>query len=55
MGVETLCNLALYAVKSTTADKENIAGIDMNIILVGMLASSLGGDVPNSSLKKLQH
>ena len=52
--VEALCNLALDAVERTAADEEDVARIDLDIFLVGMLATTLRRHVHGGSLEQLQ-
>jgi len=39
--------------KATSANKENILGVDLDMFGLGMLASALWGDVTNRSLQNL--
>ena len=56
MGVESLGDLLLDAVEGTAADEEDVVGIDLNVVLIGVLASALGGTLtmePSSNLSML--
>ena len=55
MGVHALCNLLLNAVKGTSADEEDVAGIDLHIVLVGVLASALWGYVDDGPFEEFEH
>ena len=52
--VHSLRDLTLYAIEGTAADEEDILGIDMNILLIGMLTSSLRRHVDHRSFKHLE-
>ena len=52
MSVHTLCNLALYAVESATTDEQDVACIDMHIVLVGMFAATLWRHVDLEQLEQ---
>ena len=54
MRVETLSYLALDAIEGTTADKQNILGIHMDVFLVGMLATALWRHIDHGTLKKFE-
>src|SRR5574344_1554974 len=54
MRIQTLCNLAFYAVKSSPTYKKNVSCVYMNIFLVGMFASSLWRYVNNRTFQKFQ-
>ena len=54
MCIEALGYLLLYAIKSTTTDKEDISCIDMDIILIRVLSSSLWRNVDHCSFQKFQ-
>jgi len=36
--------------KRPTADKQDIAGVDLNTILIGVFAAALGGNIGDRSL-----
>ena len=55
MGIKTLGYLTLDAIERSSAYKQDIARINMNIILVGMLAASLWWDINHSALKEFEH
>ena len=40
--------------KGTTADEQDLAGIDLDAVLVGMLAAALGGNVGHGAFQHLQ-
>ena len=44
-----------YPLKSASANKEDILCVDLNELLLGMLASSLRRDIHHIALKQLQH
>ena len=50
MGVHTLCNLTLDTIKGATAYKQDITGIYMDVILVGMLTATLGWNIHHGTL-----
>ena len=54
MSVQTLCYLALDAVECTTADEQDVACVDVYIVLVGVLASTLWRHVHHCSLEQLE-
>ena len=54
MGVHALCYLALNAVEGTAADEQDVACVDMCIVLVRMLAATLWRHVDHRSLKELE-
>ena len=54
MRIEALRYLTLYSVECTTADKENILGIDVNIILVRMLTASLWRYIYHRAFQQLE-
>lgn len=54
VGIQTLGNFLLNAVESSTADEEDIVGIDMDILLVGVLTAALRRNVNHRSLKEFQ-
>ena len=54
MGVETLGNLALDALKGAAADEQDILGVDSDHLLLGVLASALGRHVDHRSLKEFK-
>lgn len=54
MRIEALRYLSLYSVECTTADKENILGIDVNIILVRMLTASLWRYIYHRAFQQLE-
>ena len=54
VGVHALCYLALDAVEGTTADEQDVAGVHVHIVLVGMLAASLWRHVHNTALQQFQ-
>ena len=54
MCIEALGYLLLYAIKSTTTDKEDISCIHMDVILIRMLSSSLWRNIDHRSFQKFQ-
>ena len=54
MGVQALCNLTLNAVEGTATDEQDVAGVNSNIFLVGMLATALRRHVDGGALEQLQ-
>ena len=55
MGVEPLGYLALYAIEGSAANEQDVLGVDMYVLLVGVLASALWRHVHHRSLKELEH
>ena len=55
VGVESLRDLLLDAVESSSANEKNVVGIDLNIILIGVLASALGGHIDDGAFEQLEH
>ena len=55
MGIKTLGYLTLNAVECSSTYKQDIARINMNIVLVGMLAATLWWDIHNCALKEFEH
>ena len=53
-GVETRTDDALYAVKSASTDEEDLLRIDLDKLLLGMLATTIRGDVDDTPLEQLQ-
>ena len=51
--IGTLFDYLIKTVKRAAADKENIRGVDLDKLLVGMLASALRRNIRNRSLKQL--
>ena len=49
----SLFNNAVKTFKCTAADEENVGGVDLNKILVGVLSSALWRNVGNRALKDL--
>ena len=47
--VETLSNFFLNAVKSSTTDEKNVVGVYVDVVLVRMFTTTLGGDVYNAA------
>ena len=43
--IETVGDLALNAIECSCADEENLLGVDLDHLLIGVLASALRGDV----------
>ena len=54
MSVEPLCYLALDAVEGSAADKQDVLGVYMNILLVGVLAPALWRDIHHRAFKQLK-
>ena len=54
MGIHTLGNLPFDAVEGTTADKQDVPSIHMNIILIRMLTPTLGGHIHHCTFQQLQ-
>ena len=54
MRIEPLCYLALDTVEGTSADEEDIARVNMYVVLVRMLASALGRHVHHRSFQEFQ-
>ena len=54
LGIHALRDLALDTVESTSADKEDVFRIDLNHLLLGVLASSLRRHVDDRSLEHLE-
>lgn len=52
--VETLGDVAFDTLESTAADKENVLRIDMDELLLRMLAATLRGNIHDTALKKLE-
>ena len=52
--IESLCYLALYAVECTAADEEDVACIDVDVVLVGMLSAAFWRDVDNGAFEQLE-
>ena len=53
-GVEARANDTLDAVKGTSADEENLLCIDLDKLLLGMLATAIRGDVDDTPLEQLE-
>ena len=53
--IQTLCNLLFDAIKSTSTNKENVASINVNVILIRMFAASLWRNVHHRSFEQLKH
>ena len=54
MGVQSLCNLLLYAVKGATADKQNVAGVHMDVVLIGVLSATLWRNIHHGTFQQLE-
>ena len=54
MCIQPLCNLPFNSVEGTTTYKENIARIHRNVLLVRMLAPTLGRNVDRSAFQQFQ-
>ena len=52
--VQALLDDLFQAVKGATADEQDILGIHLDELLVGVLASTLRGDVGHRALENLQ-
>ena len=55
MCVESLGYFLLYAVECPAADEKYVFRVDVQVLLVGMLASAFGRDVHYRSLKQFEH
>lgn len=55
VGVETLCDFLFDTVEGAAADEEDVVGIDVDVVLVGVLASALGGDVDDAAFEEFEH
>ena len=53
-GVETRTDDALNAVKGTSADEEDLLRIDLDKLLLGMLATAIRGDVDDTPLEQFE-
>ena len=54
MGVQSLGNLTLDTIEGTAADKEDIPSVYVDIVLIWMLAPTLGRYVHHRSFEQLQ-
>ena len=54
MSIQTLGDFLFNAIEGTAADEQNITGIDMNIVLIRMLAATLGRYIHHGTFKKFQ-
>ncbi len=54
MGIETLRNALFDAVKCASANKQNVAGVDVDIVLVGVLSASLWRHVDHCALEQFE-
>ena len=54
MRIHTLCYLALDAIEGTTTDKQDVVRIDMDVLLVRMLTTSLRRHIHNSTFQQFQ-
>ena len=54
MGVKSLGYLTLYAIEGSTTDEEDVSGVDMDVVLVGMLATSLWRHVDHCAFEQLE-
>lgn len=52
--IEALCDAVADAVESAAADKENVAGVDGNHTLLGVLASALWWDIDDGAFEKFE-
>ena len=51
---DALFNDLLHAVEGAAADEEDVLGVHLDKLLVGMLAAALGGHIGHSALQDLQ-
>ena len=54
MRIQTLCYLTLNTIEGTTADKQDVTGIDSNILLIRMLTTTLRRNVHTCTFQKFQ-
>ena len=54
MSVHALCYLTLYTIESSSANKQDVACVNTNILLVGMLASTLRRHIDDGSFEQFQ-
>ena len=54
LGIETLRDTTLDSLEGTAADEQDVLGIDMNELLLRMLAASLRRDIDDTSFQKFQ-
>ena len=54
LGIETLCDTTLDSLEGTAADEQDVLGIDMNELLLRMLAASLRRYIDDTSFQKFQ-
>ena len=53
--VESLGDLLLDAVERSAADEEDVVRVDLNVVLIGVLASALGGHVDDGAFEQFEH
>ena len=51
MRIQTLCDFLFYTIKGSATDEQNVARVNMHIILIRMLTTALGGDIHYATLK----
>ena len=54
MRIQALGNFSLNAIESTTADEQDVARIDGDILLVWMLTTTLGGHIDTGTFQQFQ-
>ena len=52
--IETMSDLALDPIEGTSTDEEDLLGIDLDHLLIGVLASTLRGDIDDRALEELE-
>ena len=54
MRIKPLCYLTFYAIEGTTTDEKNVIGVEMHIVLIGMLASTLWRNVYDRTFQQFE-
>ena len=52
--IEAMSDLTLDPIKGSGADEEDLLGIDLDHLLIGVLASTLRGDIDDRALEELE-
>ena len=53
-GIQTVSNFLLDTIKGSSADKQNVTGVNGDILLIGVLTATLWRHVHRCSLKQFQ-
>ena len=55
VGVESLRDFLFDSVECSSANEENVVRVDLNVVLIGVFAPTLGGHVDDGAFEQLEH